>query len=187
LERSKGGLGLGLALIKGLVELHGGEVTARSPGKGQGAEFIVRLPRQAEPAAVTATPVAGSSPARRLRILVVADHPDAADSLRMRRELLGYEVAVAHSGPTGVATATAWHPDVVLCDIGLPGMNGYAVAGALRQNPATAAARMIALTGYGQEEDRRRSREAGFDAHLVKPADPIALRKLLAASKPPKA
>jgi two-component system CheB/CheR fusion protein len=110
---------------------------------------------------------------------VVEDNQDAADSLRVLLELFGYTVEVAYSGQAGVEAATTWHPDVILCDIGLPGLDGYKLAAELRQNPATAQARLIALTGYGTDEDRRRSREAGFDAHLTKPADPAALRALL--------
>jgi CheY-like chemotaxis protein len=113
-------------------------------------------------------------------VLVVEDHLDAAESLRILLEMTGYEVRVAHTGPDGLTAAETYRPDVVVCDIGLPGMDGYRVARALRENPATAAARLIALTGYGQEEDRRRAREAGFDEHLTKPADPAVLGSLLA-------
>ena len=181
LDRARGGLGLGLALVKGLVELHGGKVEAASAGPGCGAEFTVRLPREGEPAALSGQPSAAQPDAVRQRILIVEDNRDAADSLRLLLELLGHEVAVAYSGPDGVARATAWRPDLVLCDLGLPGLDGYGVAAALRQHAATAQARLIAVTGYGQDEDRRRSREAGFDHHLVKPADPHALQALLQA------
>lgn len=180
LERSKGGLGLGLSLVKGLVELHGGEVCAVSEGAGRGSEFIVRLPLQPEPVAVTEMPAAPKRATTRLRVLVVEDNRDAADSLKLLLTLFGYEVNVAYTGPSGVATAKAWKPDIVLCDIGLPGLDGYGVARELRQDPGTAGARMIAVTGYGGDDDRRRSREAGFDAHLTKPADPAALQQLLA-------
>jgi PAS domain S-box-containing protein len=179
LDRSKGGLGLGLALVKGLVELHGGEVHAASAGPGQGSEFTVRLPAEPEPAALSKMPTCPRHDSKRLRILVVEDNQDSADSLRMLLELYGYEVMVAYSGPAGVKTAEAWKPDVVLCDIGLPGMDGYGVVGQLRRNPATATARMIAVTGYGSEDDRRRTQEAGFDQHMVKPVDPDALRQVL--------
>jgi PAS domain S-box-containing protein len=180
LDRSRGGLGLGLALVKGLAELHGGEVEAFSEGPGRGAEFLVRLPLAEEPAPVA--PAAGRPElsAERRRILVVEDSKDAAEALRVLLELRGHEVRVAHTGPQGVEAAKGWRPDVVLCDIGLPGLDGCGVARALRLNPATARARLLALTGYGQEEDRRRSREAGFDHHLVKPADPEELQRLLA-------
>jgi CheY-like chemotaxis protein len=114
-----------------------------------------------------------------LRILVVEDNRDSADSLRMLLELYGYEVTVAYTGPEGVRAAEEWHPNVVLCDIGLPGLDGYGVARKLRGNPATAKTRMIAVTGYGNEEDRFRSQEAGFDRHMVKPVDPEALHQAL--------
>jgi PAS domain S-box-containing protein len=181
LERSKGGLGLGLALVKGLVELHGGQVQAASAGPGQGAEFTIRLPLEPEPAALSQVPAAPFRKARHLRILVVEDNRDSADSLRMVLELYGYEVNVAYTGPEGIQAAEKWIPDVVLCDIGLPGLDGYAVVSKLRQNPATAKARMIAVTGYGTEEDRRRSEQAGFDQHLIKPVDPEALQQVLAS------
>jgi CheY-like chemotaxis protein len=180
LARSRGGLGLGLSLVRRLVELHGGTVGARSDGPGTGSTFTLRLPVEAEPAALTSTPLTPGPTGKRLRILVVEDNRDAADSLRMVLELYGYEVTVAYAGPDGVAAAVRWHPDVVLCDIGLPGLDGYGVAGALRGNPATARARLIAVTGYGHDEDRRRSKEAGFDTHLVKPVDPQALQEVLA-------
>jgi signal transduction histidine kinase len=179
LDRSKGGLGLGLALVKGLTELHGGEVHAASAGPGRGSEFTVRLPVEPEPAALSAVPTCPRHDGKRLRILVVEDNRDSADSLRMLLELYGYEVTVAHSGPAGVKTAEEWGPDVVLCDIGLPGMDGYGVVGRLRRNPVTAKARMIAVTGYGSADDRRRTQEAGFDQHMVKPVDPEALRQVL--------
>jgi two-component system CheB/CheR fusion protein len=124
-------------------------------------------------------PAPVQSAAEPLRILVVEDNRDAADCLRILLELLGHRVAVAYSGPEGVQRAREWRPDVVLCDIGLPGLDGYGVAGQLRHDPATAGAQLIAVTGYGQEEDRRRSKEAGFDHHLTKPVDPAALQPLL--------
>jgi PAS domain S-box-containing protein len=180
LDRTRGGLGLGLALVKGLAELHGGEVEAFSEGPGKGAEFTVRLPLAEEPAALAPKAEAPRRSGERHRILVVEDSKDAAESLRLLLELLGHEVRVAYTGPQGVAAAKVWRPDIVLCDIGLPGLDGYGVARELRLNPTTARARLLALTGYGQDEDRRRSREAGFDYHLVKPADPEELQRLLA-------
>ena len=114
-----------------------------------------------------------------MRILVVEDNRDAADSLRMLLELCGYEATVAYTGPDGVKVAVQWQPDVVLCDIGLPGLDGYGVASRLRQNPSTANARLIAVTAYDAEDDKRRSREVGFEAHLVKPVDPEALQGVL--------
>jgi CheY-like chemotaxis protein len=163
-----------------LVELHGGgEVHAASAGPGCGAEFTVRLPVESEPAALSEMPTGSGRTARHLRILVVEDNRDAADSLGMLLELYGYEVRAAYSGPDGVKAAEQWQPDVVLCDIGLPGLDGYGVASRLRQNPTTANARLIAVTGYGTEDDQRRSREVGFDAHLVKPVEPDALQGVL--------
>jgi CheY-like chemotaxis protein len=182
LDRSRGGLGLGLALVKGLVELHGGSVAAASGGSGQGAEFTIRLPLEPEPAALSDEPSTPPPAGRRLRILVVEDSRDAADSLRLLLESLGHEVQVVYSGPEGVKAAKRWLPGVVLCDIGLPGLDGYGVAREIRLNPTTARVRLLALSGYGAEEDRQRSNEAGFDAHVVKPADPNQLAKLLASS-----
>jgi PAS domain S-box-containing protein len=180
LDRSGGGLGLGLAIVKGLAALHGGTVRAESAGLGAGSTFTLTLPIQTEPRALAA----GTAPARRgkrcLRVLVVEDNQDAADSLKMLLEMSGYQVEVAYTGPDGVRAAAEFRPEVIICDIGLPGMDGFAVACAVRRNPLTGAARMIALTGYGQEEDRRRALEAGFDKHLTKPADPVALELILA-------
>ncbi len=179
LDRTRGGLGLGLALVKGLVQLHGGEVEAHSDGPGQGSEFLVRLPLLGEPALRGESRGQTAPAAEQRRILVVEDNRDAADSLRMLLELLGHEVAVAYSGPEGVQSAREWRPDIVLCDIGLPGMDGFGVAEELRRNPQTAKTRLIAITGYGREEDRRHSHEVGFDYHLIKPVDPEDLLKVL--------
>jgi signal transduction histidine kinase len=185
LDRARGGLGVGLAVVKGLVELHGGEVRARSEGPGQGAEFTLFLP---EAAAVPALPAAtlipgrdadGAAPDHARRILVVEDNPDAAATMRDFLELSGHEVELASSGTDGVRAARRFHPEVVLCDLGLPGMTGFEVAAQLRRDPATASAQLIAVTGYGRDEDRRRSKEAGFDLHLTKPVDPAQLRRLL--------
>jgi two-component system CheB/CheR fusion protein len=135
--------------------------------------------RREPPALAPAPAVAGPGPAC-YRVLVVEDNRDAADSLRMLLEVLGHEVAVAYTGPEGVEKASRWRPDVIVCDIGLPGLDGWGVARQLRRNPQTARVRLLALTGYGSEEDRVRSRLAGFDHHLVKPADPQELLRLLA-------
>ncbi|HEX7185231.1 MAG TPA: MEDS domain-containing protein [Thermoanaerobaculia bacterium] len=179
LDRALGGLGVGLAVVKGLIELHGGEVRAASEGVGRGAELTLLLPlqTQAAPPEEKAEPVPVEGGAR--RILVVEDNPDAAATMRDFLELSGHEVELAANGSDGVEAARHFHPDLVLCDLGLPGMNGYEVAAELRRDPATASARLIAVTGYGRDEDRRRSKEAGFDLHLTKPVDPAQLRQLL--------
>ena len=167
LNRRLGGLGLGLALVKGLVEGHGGTIEASSGGKGAGAEFVVHLPLAAPPARVEVAPVAPPSPRR---ILVIEDNLDAAESLRLALALEGHEVAVAHDGPHGIERAREFAPEVVLCDIGLPDMDGYAVAKALRRDPERRNTFLVALTGYALPEDQRRAADAGFDAHLTKPA-----------------
>lgn len=179
LARSHGGLGLGLAIVKGLVELHGGEVSAESAGQGQGTTIRVLLPRHLAPADVARQRTAPRRAGRALRVLVVEDHRDAAEMLQDLLEMNGYEVQIALTGPEGVRAAREYHPDVILCDLGLPGMDGYEVAAALRTAPGGARHRLVAVTGYGQAEDRRRTREAGFQAHLVKPIDPEELREVL--------
>ncbi|MFO0930514.1 MAG: ATP-binding protein [Gemmataceae bacterium] len=180
LHRSRGGLGLGLALVKGLTELHGGSVEARSGGPGCGTEFVVRLPLEPEPAALEAEADVGPLTGPRRRILIIEDNRDAADSLHLLLTFLGHNVRVAYSGPDGVQEAVDWRPEVILSDIGLPGLDGYGVARALRQNPATATARLIAITGYGQKDDHRLARESGFDHVMTKPAEPAVLLELLA-------
>jgi signal transduction histidine kinase/ActR/RegA family two-component response regulator len=188
LDRAMGGLGVGLAVVKGLVEMHGGEVRAESEGPGQGSEFSLLLPLlPAEAASLAEKRVAAAveKPAANgaRRILVVEDNPDAAATMRDFLELSGHEVELAVNGTDGVEAARQFHPEVVLCDLGLPGMDGFEVAARLRRDPDTASARLIAVTGYGQEEDRRRSKEAGFDFHLTKPVDPAQLKALLRAPR----
>jgi signal transduction histidine kinase/ActR/RegA family two-component response regulator len=186
LDRAHGGLGVGLAVVKGLVELHGGEVDARSEGPGQGSEISLRLPLAVAPSLdeeELAEPAEGPEAAAR-KILVVEDNPDAGATLCEFLELSGHQVELAESGAAGVRAARTFHPEFVLCDIGLPGMNGFEVAAELRRDPATSSARLIAVTGYGGEEDRRRSKEAGFDLHLTKPVDPAQLKALLLDRKP---
>jgi CheY-like chemotaxis protein len=179
LDRSKGGLGLGLALVKGLVELHGGDVTAHSAGLGKGAEFVVRLPI-AIPKAATTAPGDRTSASRR-RVLVIEDNIDAADTLREVLEFGEHEVEVAYNGPDGLEKARTFHPDVVLCDIGLPGMDGYEVARAFRADVALKHAHLIAVSGYALPEDLQRAQEAGFEQHLAKPPRLNDLEQTLAS------
>jgi PAS domain S-box-containing protein len=184
LDRARGGLGLGLALAKGLVDLHGGTIEAHSEGPGRGSQFVVRLPRSPEPAALTEIPTSPSSIGRRRRVLIVEDNLDSAESLRMLLDLSGYEVEVAHTGPAGVEAAARFRPHTVVCDIGLPGLDGYGVARALRLMPEAAGARLIAVTGYGRTEDVEKARRAGFDVHLTKPVDPHELLEQLVSRAP---
>jgi signal transduction histidine kinase/CheY-like chemotaxis protein len=180
-DRAPGGLGLGLTLVKRLVELHGGTVVARSTGPGRGSEFIVRLPTLPGAVAEPARPRAAVAPAapRPARILVVDDNVDVADSLAALLKELGHDVRMAHAGPQALELAQDFRPEVVLLDIGLPGMDGYEVARRLRREPGPGGVLLVALSGYGQEEDRRRSREAGFDEHVVKPMKLATLQGLL--------
>jgi signal transduction histidine kinase len=178
---AQGGLGIGLTLAKTLVELHGGTVEARSEGVGSGSEFIVRLPSGSTRAATRAV-AEDAQPAAALasqRILVVDDNRDAAESLATLLSLLGADVHVAFSGPEALDAFAAFGPSVVLLDIGMPGMDGHEVARRLRSLPGAEDVTLIALTGWGQAEDRQRSRSAGFDHHIVKPADIHALQSLL--------
>ena len=171
LARTRGGLGLGLALAKGLIELHGGRIEAHSAGAGRGSEFVVTLPL-AEPALqATSAPavIARTVPAAR-RVLIVEDNLDAAQTLAEVLELEGHEVRMARDGNTGLAMAREEKPDVVFCDIGLPDLDGYGVARALRADESLRSIRLVAVTGYAQPEDKERAREAGFDAHLAKPS-----------------
>jgi PAS domain S-box-containing protein len=186
LDRSEGGLGIGLTLVRKLVSMHGGTVEASSPGPGRGSEFVVRLPALPSGSWQAAADAPASAPApRKRRILVVDDNADAGDTMALLLQIWGNEVHVARDGPGALAAAAAHHPEIVLLDIGLPGMTGYEVAEQLREMPGMAGAALIAMTGYGQEEDRRRSREAGFAFHLVKPVPPDALQKLLTSLERP--
>jgi two-component system CheB/CheR fusion protein len=179
LDRSKGGLGLGLALVKGLVEMHGGTVSVESGGLGKGAEFTVRFPLEVlgTPAAAPVRGAASSGGAR--RVLVIEDNVDAADSLREALELGDHMVEVAYSGAEGIEKARAFGPDVVLCDIGLPGMDGYAVARVMRGDPELSRALLVALTGYALPEDVAKAKAAGFAIHLAKPPSLRKLEELL--------
>jgi two-component system CheB/CheR fusion protein len=179
LDRSKGGLGLGLALVRSLVQMHGGEVCAHSEGPGKGAEFVVELPLDTTAAAgVEAVPAASASRSR--RVLIIEDNVDAAESLREVLELEGHEARIAYGGRDGLAAAREFRPDVVLCDIGLPGMDGFDVARAFRADEALKGIALVALSGYALQEDLQRAAEAGFERHLAKPADPDTLARLLA-------
>ena len=183
LARSEGGLGLGLALVKGLVALHGGEVGAFSGGAGHGTDFVMKLPRVHAPSEAPAPGGAASArPApRRRRILVVDDNHDAAETLAELVELLGHEAEVVYDGPSALTKMLEYAPEVVLCDIGLPGMNGYEVARRLRA--AGVGARLVAVSGYAQPEDVARAVEAGFDAHVAKPPGADALASALASDE----
>jgi two-component system CheB/CheR fusion protein len=178
LERARGGLGLGLAMVKGLVELHGGAVNIRSEGLGKGTEVTVSLPLVAEPPPREQPPTLPSQ--RGLRVLVIEDNLDASDTLQVALTLNGHQVKVAADGVRGLELAAEFDPDVVICDIGLPGMDGYEVARAFRAREALRNKFLVALSGYAQQEDLQRARAAGFDRHLAKPTSLDKLEQLLA-------
>lgn len=182
LARTSGGLGLGLALTKGLIEMHGGRVRAASAGRNQGAEFVVELPISDKP--LVEDQPRSAPPRRPLRVLVVEDNVDAADTLREAIEFGTHTVAVAYTAKAGVEKALVWRPDVLICDIGLPDMDGIQVARAFRADPLLRSIYLVALSGYAQPEDRARSKEAGFDAHLAKPPRLEAIEELLASIPP---
>jgi len=176
---AQGGLGIGLTLVRTLVEMHGGKVEALSAGVGQGSEFVVRLPLSKEQCVLEGTSPPARSPALpHRRVLVVDDNQDAGMSLGLLMKLLGADVRVVHSGPAALEILSSYRPNVVLLDIGMPGMDGYEVARRIREQPEGHDLMLIALTGWGQEEDRRRTSQAGFDHHLLKPADISALKSL---------
>jgi signal transduction histidine kinase len=182
LDRSRGGLGLGLALVKGVADLHGGSVQATSEGAGKGTEVSVLLPAEKNQKTPEVINEGTGYSSGSKKILVIEDNLDAAESINMLLTLEGFSVRVAHDGAAGIAEAVNFHPDVILCDIGLPGaMDGYGVAASVRKSPELASIAMIALTGYGQESDLLRAKHAGFDYHVVKPVDPNELAKLLSA------
>jgi two-component system CheB/CheR fusion protein len=184
LDRSQGGLGIGLTLVKRLVEMHGGSVEAYSDGQGLGSEFVVRLPMLIEkPQTKTPEPTAEQTPAAAHRILIVDDNRDAATSLAMLLKMTGNETQTAHDGLAAVETAATFRPDVVLLDIGLPKLNGHDACRRIREQPWGKNMVLVALTGWGQDEDRRQSKDAGFDHHMVKPVDFADLMSLLAELK----
>jgi signal transduction histidine kinase/ActR/RegA family two-component response regulator len=183
LGRMGGGMGIGLTLVKRFVELHGGTVEARSEGPGKGSEFVVRLPAPDEVPAEEPWPEGEGAGGRPLDVLVVDDSKEAAQSLAYVVGRWGYQARVAYDGAEALEQAEARRPDVVLLDIGMPQMDGYEVARRLREREGGGKVVLVAVTGYAQEEDRRRAREAGFDYHMVKPVDPGDLRELLAVTE----
>jgi CheY-like chemotaxis protein len=182
LMRSQGGLGIGLSLVRGLVELHGGSASAHSEGPGRGSKFVVRLPLVVETARPARVPEASElTPATPgFKVLVADDNHDAANSLALVLRMMGHDVVTAYDGEQAIETADAFRPDAVLLDIGMPKLNGYEAARRLRQQEWGENILLVALTGWGQEEDRRRTSEAGFDHHLTKPVDAASIESILA-------
>ena len=193
LDRSQGGLGIGLSLVRTMVELHGGSVEAKSAGLGAGSEFFVRLPlvvadqgprsdQRAATKKLSVGETANAEPARARRVLIVEDNVDSAESLKTLLELDGHDVHSVHDGAAALAVVETFVPDVALLDLGLPQMNGFDLARALRARPETQQSLLVALTGYGQSEDMKKSEAAGFDHHLVKPVDPAKLALLVSSA-----
>ena len=183
LERTQGGLGIGLTLVKRLVDMHGGSTKAHSDGPGKGSEVVVRLPIMVVPPAQKPQPSNGcrsqANAATTRRILVVDDSPELARSFGTLLRLMGHESRIAYDGLAAVEAAQAFRPDLVLMDIGMPGLNGYDAARRMREQPWGKGMVLVAMTGWGQDEDRRLSKEAGFDQHLVKPVDLATLQEVL--------
>jgi len=179
LDRARGGLGLGLALVKGIVELHAGTVDVASDGLGRGSEFTVRLPLVAAPGPHAPAPISPMSRATSRRVLIIDDNVDSVDALRDLLALDGHAVRVAYDGPTGLAVAREFRPEVVFCDIALPEMDGYEVARAMRADDSLKSATLVAISGYARPEDRELSAQAGFDLHLAKPTSTEALARVL--------
>jgi CheY-like chemotaxis protein len=173
LDRPEGGLGVGLTVARRLAEMHNGTIGAKSDGLGKGSEFVLRLPLAAAPEpAEQPVPLFADEP--RLRVLIVEDNPDAAEALALLLETFGHEIRVVADGEAALEAAKEYKPEAVLLDIGLPGIDGYEVARRMRAEPLFGGARLIAVSGYGLEQDRRRARESGFDGHLVKPLEGLA-------------
>jgi CheY-like chemotaxis protein len=181
--RAQSGLGIGLSIVRSLVEMHGGSVTADSEGPGRGSRFCVRLPLSTASGAAAAAPRNGPARTRAKprRILLVDDNRDAADILRTLLQMWGSEVRVVHDGLAALETVDLFRPDVAILDLGLPGMDGYEIARRIRERPAARDCKLIALTGWGQEEERRHTEAAGFSRHLVKPASIEAIQEALEA------
>jgi CheY-like chemotaxis protein len=184
-DRSEGGLGIGLTLVRRLVEMHGGKIEARSMGLGKGSEFLVRLPALAEPAPESTLKPAEDSSAcvanGSRRVLIVDDNADSAESMAILLRLRGHEVRLAYDGPSALEEALAFRPTVMFLDLDLPKMDGYEVARRLRLESAMKDLTLVAMTGYGQEEDRQRTQEAGFHFHFIKPVDFDKVEELLSS------
>lgn len=180
LERTRDGLGIGLTLVKTLVEMHGGTVEGHSEGPGHGSEFVVRLPVVRDEPRPLASLIVPPPATTGRRVLIVDDNHDGADSLALLLQFSGHQTETAHDGLQAVAAAERFRPDAVLLDIGLPKLNGYEVCRRIREQPWGRRVLLVALTGWGQEADRQRSSEAGFDTHVVKPVDPKVILQLLA-------
>ena len=183
-RRKHGGLGIGLTLVQNLVQLHGGKVEATSRGPGSGSEFLVRLPLAASRPAAEAPPAGAAEALPPLRVLVVDDNRDAAESASLLLEVLGAETHVVNDGNSALAALKTFPADLVLLDLGMPGMDGYEVARRIRSDPSHEGLKLVAVTGWGQEEDRLRSRRAGFDHHLVKPTGVESLRAVMKGMRP---
>jgi two-component system CheB/CheR fusion protein len=183
IDRARGGLGLGLAMAKGLIELHGGSVDVASDGPGKGTAVTMAIPTQDDVPVTLRPPEPQEKPPQR-RILIIEDHADSAETLQCALAFDGHDVQWVSDGPSALVLAERFHPDAVVCDLGLPDMDGFAVARAFREKPSLQNIRLIALSGYARDEDVRRATEAGFDHHVAKPPDLRKLRALLASPPP---